>query len=335
MSQEIRLGLPKGSLNTPGRGNTYEVFTDAGYEVRGYEPGKESDKSLSIANDPEIKPFLTRPQSITVELSRGILDIAICGEDWIKEETVSGNQNGIRRIGDLEYGRTRLVVAVLNASSYESLSDLFRALRGQERPILCFTEYVNLTRKTIMENATYQKLFGNNPPLVQVRGLRDGENRLVQILNSDGVTEGYIAKGADFVVDNTQSGSTLREYGLRELKKEQIMESSVGLYAGPSCVGWKEDKAREIFEQLYGVVVGKKYFDVKFNIPMSTVEELREYLISAGLCADEPTITCGQRFAAVNILIPRKTFPATLKTLREDYSASAIIRSEVKQYIER
>lgn len=336
MIEEIKLGLPKGSLNTPGRGNTQQVLLDAGYDVRGYEPGKESDRSLSIANDPEIKPFLTRPQSVPVELSRGLLDIAITGEDWIQEETVSGAQNGIRRIGDLEYGRTRLVVAVPSDTTYESLSDFFITLneervRKQGKPILCFTEYVNLTRRQFMQNEAYQAIFGNQTPLVQVRGLVNGKNRLVQILNSDGVTEGYIAKGADIIVDNTQSGSTLREYGLREL--EQITESSVGLYAGPTCVGWKERKAQEIFEQLQGAVVGKRYFDVKFNIPSTYVAKLRDYLISAGLCADEPTITRGKRFAAVNILIPRNRFPAALQVLRGDYRASAVVRSEVKQYV--
>ena len=39
---EIVLGLPKGSLNNVKRGNTYQLFIDAGYEVQGYEPGDES-----------------------------------------------------------------------------------------------------------------------------------------------------------------------------------------------------------------------------------------------------------------------------------------------------
>ncbi len=67
---QIKLGLPKGSLNNVDRGNTNKVFTDAGYDIRGYTPSKESDRKLRIANDPEILPFLTRPQSTPVELSR-------------------------------------------------------------------------------------------------------------------------------------------------------------------------------------------------------------------------------------------------------------------------
>jgi len=331
-SQKIKLGLPKGSLNTKCRGNTQEVFSDAGYDIQGYEPGNESDRRLYIVNDPEIIAFLTRPQSAPVELGRQLLDAAIVGEDWIREESLNTNQNGIRKIGDLEYGQTKLVIAVPDDTMYESLSDFFQALKGRDKPILCFTEYVNLTRQKFMQNEAYQNIFGDKKPLVQVRGLSDGENRLVQILNSDGVTEGYIAKGADIVVDNTQSGKTLKEYGLRKL--EQIMESTAGLYAGPSCVDWKDRKANEIFEQLYGAIVGKRYFDVKFNVPNTNVERLKEYLITEGLCADEPTITKGEQYSAVNILMPKETFPQVLRTLRQDYNASAIVRNEVKQFVE-
>jgi ATP phosphoribosyltransferase len=329
---QIRLGLPKGSLNTKGRGNTQEVLVDAGYDIRGYEPGNESVSELTIVNDPEIIAFLTRPQSAPVELSREMLDIAIIGDDWVKEEGVNTDGDGIRKVGDLEYGQTRLVMAVPDDKTFESLSDFFQALRGRGKPILCFTEYVNLTRQRFMENSAYQEIYGDSKPLVQIRGLVDGENRDVQIINSDGVTEGYPAKGADIIVDNTQSGRTLQEYNLREL--EQMMETSTGLYAGPSCIDWEGKKAEEIFEQLHGAVVGKRYFDVKFNVPNPIVENLRGYLIANGLCADEPSIIVGENYSAVNILIPRERFPQVLRTLRQDYSASAICFDSNRAFIE-
>ena len=328
----IKLGLPKGSLNTRGRGNTQEVFIDAGYDIGGYEPGSESDRSLTIANDAEIVAFLARPQSAPVELSRELLDIAIIGEDWVKEEGLSNGGNMVRRIGDLRYGGGRIVIAVPNEKPYESLSDFFRAEKDRIRPILCFTEYVNLTRQMFMENEAYREIYGGSKPLVQVRGLVDGENRQVQIINSDGVTEGYIAKGADLVVDITQSGRAIKEYGLREL--EQMMETSAGLFAGPGCVDWKERKANEIFEQLYGAIASKRFFDVKFNVSNQNLEKVREYLIADGLCSDEPTVNKGESFSAINILIPKDRFPQVLRTLRGDYNASAIVRNEVKQFIE-
>ncbi|MFC1770327.1 ATP phosphoribosyltransferase [Candidatus Margulisiibacteriota bacterium] len=329
--KQIKLGLPKGSLNAIGRGNTHQIFTNAGYDIKGYQPGKESDKDLNIVNDQEILPLLTRPQSAPVELTRDLLDVAIVGKDWVDEESVNIKGNKITRVGDLEYGQTRLVIAIQNNVPFESIEEFFKAQKDRKKPILCFTEYPNLTRKYFMKQKAYQKVFGNKRPLVQVRGLVDGENKLCQIINSDGVTEGYMAKGADLIVDNTQTGSTLKKYGLKEL--ETIMESSSGLYAGPGCTGWKKEKAKEIFGLLYGAVAGRRFFDVKFNVLNDELEKVSKYLISEKLCSNEPTVSRGEKYSAVNVMMPRKKFPETLRILRQKFKASAIVRAEVKQFI--
>lgn len=330
MDNKIVLGLPKGSLNNVNRGNTYQLFVDAGYEVKGYEPGKEENE-IQILNDPEIKGFLSRPQSAPVELNRGILDIAIVGEDWVQEESVNLKEDLTTKLGDLNYGQTRLIVAVPNEAPYDSLTQFFQAHQERETPILCFTEYPNLTKQYFMENEGYREIFGDKTPLVQVRGLWDGENDLVQIINSDGATEVYIAKGADLIVDNTQTGSSLRKAGLKIL--DTIMESSAGLYAGPSCTGPKLQKAQMIYEQLYGATKARKYFDVKFNVSNEKIGEVKDFLLSNGFCSDEPTVVQGTSFSQVNVLIPKNKFPEMLQAVK-GYGASAIVRENVKQYVE-
>lgn len=330
MDNKIVLGLPKGSLNNVNRGNTYQLFVDAGYEVKGYEPGREENE-IQILNDPEIKGFLSRPQSAPVELNRGILDIAIVGEDWVREESVNLEEDLTTKLGDLDYGQTRLIVAVPHEAPYDSLTGFFLANRERETPILCFTEYPNLTKQYFMENEGYREIFGDKTPLVQVRGLWDGENDLVQIINSDGATEVYIAKGADLIVDNTQTGSSLRKAGLKIL--DTIMESSAGLYAGPSCTGSKLQKAQMIYEQLFGATKARKYFDVKFNVSNEKIGEVKELLLSRGFCSDEPTVVQGTSFSQVNVLIPKNKFPEMLQVVK-GYGASAIVRENVKQYVE-
>ena len=327
--KKIVLGLPKGSLNNVNRGNTYQLFVDAGYEVRGYEPGNESNE-IGIMNDPEIRGFLTRPQSAPVELNREILDIAIIGEEWVREESVNYKDKLIRKVGDLDYGQTRLIVGVPKETEYKNLTEFFRANKNRKTPILCFTEYPNLTRQFFMNNQGYKELFGDSVPLVQVRGLRDGDNNMVQVINSDGATEVYIAKGADLIVDNTQTGSSLRKAGLKEL--ETIMESSAGLYAGPSCKGEKEEKAQMMFDQLFGAIKARKFFDVKFNISNIKVEDVKEFLLKNEYCSDEPTVVKGKSFSQVNVLIPKNKFPAMLKGIK-NFGASSIVRENVKQYV--
>ena len=329
MKDKIILGLPKGSLNNVKRGNTHQLFVDAGYEVKGYEPGDESYE-ITIENDDEIIAFLTRPQSTPVELNRGMVDIAIVGEDWVKEESVLRKNNTVK-IGDLDYGKTRLIVAVPNDSPYNSLSEFFDDNRDRKTPILCFTEYPNLTRKQIMENEVYQEIYGDAVPFVQVRGLTDGDNEMVQVINSDGATEVYIAKGADLIVDNTQTGSSLKKAGLKEL--ETILHSSAGLYAGVSCTGEKLDKAKMIYEQLLGAITAKRYFDVKFNIANTKIDEVSDYLIDNQLCADEPTITQGSDFSQINVLIPKAKFPEMVDAIK-GFDAKSIIRNDLKQLIE-
>ena len=48
---KIRLLLPKGSLNTPGRGDTGGMLKQAGYDITGYESKRESSKRMAIRNE--------------------------------------------------------------------------------------------------------------------------------------------------------------------------------------------------------------------------------------------------------------------------------------------
>ena len=327
--EKIILGLPKGSLNNVNRGNTYQVLTEAGYDITGYKPGNESNEII-FNNDEEIKAFLTRPQSAPVELNREILDIAIIGEDWVKEESVNLDKQLIQKVGDLDYGQTKLIVAVPNEAPYNSLTEFFEMNENREVPILCFTEYPNLTKQFFIENEGYKKIYGDKEPLVQVRGIQTGENNEVQIINSDGATEVYIAKGADLIVDNTQTGNSLKKAGLKII--DTILESSAGLYAGPQCVGQKLEKAQIIYDQLFGAIKARQYFDVKFNIANFRIEDTTEFLLNNGYCSDEPTVTKGENFSQINVLIHKSKFPEMLKEIKS-LGASSIIRSNVKQYV--
>ena len=132
------------------------------------------------------------------------------------------------------------------------------------------------------------------------------------------------------IVDNTQTGSSLRKAGLKEL--ETIIHSSAGLYAGVSCKGEKMDKAKSIYQQLLGAITARKYFDVKFNIANESVETVCNYLVENKFCSAEPSVTEGTGYSQVNVLIPKNHFPEMLDGIKE-LGASSVIRSGVKQYV--
>src|SRR3989344_2201974 len=109
MEPIITLALPKGSLNTIGRGNTQSLLLEAGYDIVGYEPGREDESGLRILNDPEIRAVLSRPQSMPREIEKGAEDVGILGQDWVREASLEGIS--LDEVLALDYGRTRLVVA--------------------------------------------------------------------------------------------------------------------------------------------------------------------------------------------------------------------------------
>ena len=327
MSRKIRLLLPKGSLNQPDRGDTSSLIKQAGYNIAGYEPGKESDKGLIIRNDPEIEAMLSRPQSAPNELLLGMADVAIVGSDWVQKEA---NGNGIVEVADLEFGKTRLVFAVPLSCQKEGLENFVadQAYLG----LICFTEYVNTAARAIAATKAYQGRFSGTEPVRQLRGVSVGDNDRIRVIMSDGVTEGYIKKGANLVLDNTQTGSTLTEYGLREL--EQIAESTARLYASEKAMSdtWKRGKIEEIAAQLRGVVEARKRDYVAFNVPNDRLQPMLTYLARQELFSDEPTQVPGRNFTQISVLVPKARWPKISREL-QGYGATNIIRYTPQQVI--
>jgi len=240
----IHLGLPKGSLNTEERGNTHQLFLDAGYEIEGYCPGKESQRKMKI-NDDEIELHLFRPQNMPEALDNRFLDAAIIGHDHV----VDANYQSVERICDLGYGKVRIVFAVHIDYPADNLTQFFLMHNNVKGPLHIYTEYVHITRRAIMENEGYHTVFGEKSPLITMNRLSDGENDDIRICFSHGATELFIGRGADLIVEATQTGRALKENNLKEIGT--VLESSAGLYVGPSCIGWKRNKAEEIASRLH------------------------------------------------------------------------------------
>jgi ATP phosphoribosyltransferase len=327
MKRKIKLLLPKGSLNTPGRGDTGSLFKQAGYDIIGYEPGKENDRKLAIRNDPEIEVSLSRPQSAPLELILNMADAAIVGRDWVMEET---NGVGVQQVADLEYGKTSLVFAVPERRTEKNLDEFMAAmpLNG----IKCFTEYVRTTARKLASTETYKRRFGDIEPLQRLRGIISGDNEQVKVIMSDGVTEGYINKGADIILDNTQTGSTLVAYGLRIL--EEAGTSSAGLYASDEAMqdSWLAGKAREIATQLIGAVEARRKNYVSFNVTNDKLQDMIFYIERQGLFSEEPTVNQGSKYSQVSLLVPKSQWPEISREL-VGYGARSIVRYAPEQVI--
>ncbi len=337
-AKKLRCGVPKGSLNTlNSRANTQSLWQDAGYDIRGYTPGSEQSDKLRIANDSEIELFVSRPQNFPGDLDAGLLDIAITGKDWVREE--SSVTRPLQELADLEYGQVRIVLAVQKDSGAGNLTEFFLSRRDSTEPILCYSEYTKLARDCILQNPGYRQIFGSLSPIAKSRSGINGDNERVQIIYTDGGTEEYIKMGVDMVVDNTDSGKSLETVGAKIL--EEIMTSSAGLYARPDLQddAWKWGKASEIKDKLFGVTVARKYDDVKFNIDSDKRDAVIEYILKEGLARKAPTAPPlmgpgGSLLGyAMNVVVPKVRWPEVSTVLKRDYGATAITRSDLKQLI--
>src|SRR5512141_2540459 len=112
---KLKLGIPKGSLENA----TIDLFRRAGFSIttssRSYFPG---------IDDPEIECMLIRAQEMARYVEDGILDAGLTGRDWIEE-----NEASVVPIADLIYskqsfGKVRWVLAVPEASAFQSVRDL-------------------------------------------------------------------------------------------------------------------------------------------------------------------------------------------------------------------
>jgi len=209
MSQ-LRLALPKGSLEKKMR-----AFLEAG----GIDPKGYADGSRSYTPDLGIEGVATkimRPQEIPYMLSAGFFDIGISGLDWYQESEVQSN---VEDLLDLGIGRVDIVVAVPQAwEDVNSPEDLFKKFVTSTgtKPLRIWTEYLNLTEGLIRRHTDLE------PSLYSPYQRLNVERRAaspIAIFHSFGATESKPPDDGDAIVDNTETGSTLRANGLKIIHK--------------------------------------------------------------------------------------------------------------------
>ncbi|MEM3526388.1 MAG: ATP phosphoribosyltransferase, partial [Candidatus Jordarchaeaceae archaeon] len=207
---KLKFVIPKGSLQE----DTQKLLQQAGYSIkaaeRSYRPW---------INDPEISLKLLRPQEIPTLIQEGAHELGITGMDWIDETGAD-----VQLLSKLDYGKVSIVLAVPNSwETIESLSDLIRRFKDEGKTIRIATEYINITARHVMQNDEYQKHYGNKTPEVITPWYRYGENSNVKIILSFGATEAKPPEDADAIVDNTETGTTIKR---NELKIIEVLSES-------------------------------------------------------------------------------------------------------------
>ncbi len=204
----IVIGLPsKGRL----REKTLERFAAAGLPL--IEPADERLYRAHVENEPDIEVRFLSAGEIARELSAGVIDLGVTGEDLVREN-IADWANRVKIEARLGFGHADVVVAIPDVwydvrtmADLEDVAADFRTRHGRRLRIA--TKYWRLTQE-----------FFSRTHAIQV----------YRIVESMGATEGAPASGqADVIVDITSTGSTLTANHLRVLSDGVILKSQACL----------------------------------------------------------------------------------------------------------
>jgi len=262
---KVKFAIPAVSLAKA----TFEILQRSGYKVSGQERTYRP-----AINDPKIELKILRPQEIPVFVSEGLQDVGITGQDWIKETGAD-----VEILENLEYGKIKLVVAVPKSlSTTDSVARIMESLWSQGKNVRVSTEYLNIAAEYVKNNPAYQKRFGNSEPLLVTPWWRKGENSRAKIFLSFGATEAKPPENSDFIIDVTETGSTMEQNNLRII--ETVMQSSAVLIANRKALAEpeKKEKIYDIMTLLKGVVDGTKRVHIFVNVSKENLPKLLKEL---------------------------------------------------------
>ena len=287
----LDFGIPAGSLQDA----TIELFRRAGWHIvvsaRSYFPEVDDD---------DLRLTLMRAQEMSRYVEHGTFDAGITGKDWTLE-----NRSEVEVVQVLPYSRrsnrpTRAVLAVRNDSPVKTVYDLEGATIA--------AEMVSFTRRYLAER---------------------GVNATVEF--SWGATEAKVAGClADAIVDTTETGSTLKAHGLREV--ETMLTSCPQVIANKTAYSDPEKKAKidQVATMLKAALDAQSRVALKMNVPKGRLDKVIALVPSV----TAPTVAdlYGQPWASVEIVVEERQVRELMPRLVEA-GAEGIIEFPLNKFL--
>lgn len=314
---QLIIGMPAGSLADPKRGGSLvNLLKAAGFPSKGYDAGGPTTFPLTS--------FLVgwdgRPQEFSAQLAIGELDVAIGGQDWMRERQLEfqyehKQQIDVKRVMSLERGSVRIVIInKFDRPCDEWLLDLFKEkpliTMVSEMPYLALDWFQGKIKElgASKSHSQWSVQKYKTPPKID-KGL--------VIYETWGKTEAKVKSGAvDCGMEITQSGSAIRNYGLNIA--DVVMHSDACVWANERIKEDPEkyDLSRMFLTNLYGAVFAERKVLVLFNSPRSAVDAVVRYLEQHKLFAEEPTMNEGVNYVEFSIQVDADSKKLPLARIR-------------------
>jgi ATP phosphoribosyltransferase len=306
MTTQLKIGMPAGSLASASRGgNLVDLLAAAGFKTTGYDKGgptRFTTTNLLFGWD-------GRPQEFGAQLEIGELDVAIAGDDWIKERVLEmriehGVDIRLDRVMALNRGEVQLVGIVADPA-FTTAEDFLRSIAPAKPLLLVASEMPYLALDWVQRKLAGIGLADHyrahsvqkyrTPPKIQSG---------ILVYESWGKTEAKVKNGAvDLGLEITQTGSAIKAYGLSIV--DTVLRSQTAVYTHPAVTN--DPEKRELLEMfllnLHGATHAENEVMLLFNVPNAHAAEVDRYLRANNLFGDEPTVTSGKEFTEYNIQV--------------------------------
>jgi len=214
-AREINLALPDGHQQAPAA----QFLQQAGLALQGYSEDVVSRRPSADLDWLGVK--VIRPQDMPLQVANGNFDLAITGEDWLREHLCRFPSSPVKKLFALGFGTVKIVAAVSREMPVNSMDELRSLVQsGKFAPLKIASEYINIADKYIRDNRI-------NP---------------YKLIPTWGASEAFLPEDADMLIDNAQTGKTLEQHKLRIL--DVLFKSSACLIANKNSLASSNKKEK-------------------------------------------------------------------------------------------
>jgi len=303
MNKAVTLALPsKGAIAEP----TLNFLKDCGLRV---DKPNQRQYTGSISILPDVTVLFQRATDVLYKVIEGNVHIGITGYDIVSENR---HADVVIVHESLGYGHCSLVVAVpefwADVNNMADILDVSLDFRERkQRNIRIATKYPFLVRQFLQQKGIHYFT------LVKAEGAIEAAPSL-----------GY----ADFIIDLTQTGTTLRENHLKTIPDGTILKSQACLIANKRILQTDAGllgTVRSLLEYIDAAQHGRSYVQIAANVegesPQDVARKVASNLITRGL--QGPTVSpifgltgSNDNWFTVNIIIRSSDLLAAVEHLR-------------------
>jgi len=222
----IRLALPDGHQQK----HVIGLLEKTGIALSGYDLGKPQRRPGINLDGVEVT--VIRPQDMPAQVALGNFDLALTGVDWLYDHLFRFPKSPVAGLLDLGIGRVRIVAVVTEDTPADDLAGIKRLAGEGYFPAPFFrvaSEYVNIADRFAMA-----RRFSR-----------------YRVIPTYGATEALLPEDADMIIENTETGTTLKK---NKLKIVDELFISVGCLIGKRGVMDEADPgAKRVYDEIMGI----------------------------------------------------------------------------------